>query len=374
MYGILKANKCRHSTEQYNQFKAYYCGLCESLGTNFGTMARLAVNYDITFFYLVLDSVVEDSRMDKGFCPTAPWQKRDIIINDQLFSYISAVNIYLTGLKLKDDLHDENSLIKQLGYQTFQGKFEKASKILNSLDVDVTHADHLLEQQFTQETTGTTLADYYQTTAQGLHFLLAEGSKQLGLDESRQELLAQFGYELGKVIYIMDSFVDYPSDTKNERFNALAQIFGDQIKLKEDLSQEIRIKIYEVLNNSIVTAIDLLERLELKSNQELIQQILTNLQQKVLLLVQNTKSMEEVEQIVQASSPTYLLKHPVYFFKSRAARRTYYHRQHSGGCCCCPDCDNLITTAICCDAADCDCDAIECLSSGNPCELFECFC
>ncbi|AZR72935.1 hypothetical protein BBF96_05730 [Anoxybacter fermentans] len=376
MYGILKARKCQATEQQYREFKAYYCGLCDALATYFGNLSRITVNYDMTFFYLLLDSLVEKSQRTTGLCPTTPWKKRDIIVNKYLHPFLGAANIYLAGLKLKDDLYDQTSVIKKISYQAFQGKMVKAAQILLDLGVDMTKVNKFFENQLIQEASGKSLADYYQVTSQGLAFLLSEGSKLLNLPEKTRLELKKLGFELGKVIYIMDSFVDYPSDTKNDRFNALAQAFGDQIQLVGNLSPEIRNEIYTVLQNSLQNTIQVIEKMDFKKNRDLLNLILQELQIKVQFLVKNTRDMEEVEKIVKSASPIYLLKHPTYFFKSRAAHRKYdrhYHHHHD--CCCdCCDCDDLITTAICCDAADCDCDALECLSTGNPCELLECFC
>lgn len=374
MYGILRAPKSKHTLEEYNNFKAYYCGLCDSLGNTFGHLSRATVNYDLTFFYIVLDGISADSQRSRGFCPTTPWQKRQINVNQRLHKFTAAVNIYLAGMKLKDDLHDQKNLGKKLGYRVLCQQLRKAEKILMAMGVDVGHADQLFRQQIVCESAGKTLADYYKNTAHGLAFLFAEGSKRLNLDANIQKTLSQFGYQLGKVIYIMDSFVDYPSDTKNEQFNALAKAFGDKIKLKNDLSPEIREEVYQELTTSLHQMQTLVSAIQFKKNKDLIELILNNLQQKICLLVKNTQSMDEVEKIIQASSPAYLLTHPVYFFKSRAAHRDYRHQRRHNNSCCCPDCDNLLTTAICCDAADCDCDSLECLRTGNPCELLECFC
>ena len=34
-------------------YQAYYCGLCQSLGRKYGTAARMALSYDMTFAALL---------------------------------------------------------------------------------------------------------------------------------------------------------------------------------------------------------------------------------------------------------------------------------------------------------------------------------
>ena len=381
MYGILKARKCRHDEEQYKTFKAYYCGLCDSLGANFGNLGRLTVNYDMTFFYLLLDGLVQDSETAMGFCPTAPWKKREIVRQKVLHPLMGAVNLYLAGLKLTDDIHDQGGLTKKVGYETLRSRLNRAETMLTEMGVDVSKARAIFLAQFAAEESGETLADYYRSTAEGLAFFLGEAARLLELSEVTTRALQEIGYELGKVIYVMDSFVDYPSDTKNDKFNALAQAFGDQIQLVENLSPAIREEVYSVLHTSLNRTLEVLASFELIKHRDLLELILRELQIKVEVLVKNTENMEQVEQIAKAASPFYVLKHPVYFMKNRAAHHDHYHDEHHhnhyrrrrGSDCCC-ECDDMLKTAICCDAADCDCDALECLSSGNPCELGECFC
>ena len=375
MYGILRVKKCQGNQENYSRFKSYYCGLCDSLSRDFGNLTRATVNYDMTFLYLLLDSLVDESRLEKGGCPTTPWKKRDITVHDRLHPFFSAANIYLAGLKVKDDLLDKGGTVYNLGFKAIKGKMEKAHQQLTQLGVDMSKVDNLFARQQDQERDGTTLEDYYQVTAQGLAYLLKEGTKLLELDKATQEIIEELGYQLGKVIYIMDSFVDYPSDTKNEQFNALAQAFGDKIQLANNIPDEIREEINSQLQSSLEEINQLLDKLELKKNGELIGFVINSLKLKIHQLIKNTEDMEEVERVIKSASPIYLLKHPSYFFKSRAASRR--HRRHHKTDCCdcdCCECDDLLTTAICCDAADCDCDALECLSEGDPCELLECFC
>lgn len=381
MYGILKARRCRHDEGQYQTFKGYYCGLCNALGADYGSLGRLTVNYDMTFFYMLLDSLTSNSQLAEGTCPTAPWKKRAIVRHPALYPFMGAVNLYLAGLKLQDDIQDQGGFSKKLGYQTLRSRLELAEEKLTQMGVDVQKARALFQHQQIAEASGVTLADYYQTTAEGLAFFLTEGSKILQLPENVQHDLAEVGYELGKVIYIMDSFVDYPSDTKNDQFNALAQAFGDQIQFKDNLPTQIREEVYRTLTTSLSRVQELLLDLPIEKNRDLLELVINELQFKVTILVKNTQDMAQVEQIAKSASPFYLLKHPVYFLKSRAAHHDHdyhehhhhhHHRRHSGcGCC---DCEDMIGTAICCDAADCDCDALECLSTGNPCELGECFC
>lgn len=40
-------------------YQAYYCGLCQSLGRKYGTAARMALSYDMTFAALLLTALYD---------------------------------------------------------------------------------------------------------------------------------------------------------------------------------------------------------------------------------------------------------------------------------------------------------------------------
>ena len=65
-------------------YQAYYCGLCQSLA-RYGTAARMALSYDMTFAALLLSALYEpDTRFSAGRCVPHPLKTRPRAANEYL--------------------------------------------------------------------------------------------------------------------------------------------------------------------------------------------------------------------------------------------------------------------------------------------------
>ncbi len=50
MFGYVLINKEELKFKEYDVYKSYYCGLCQTLNNRSGRFAQLTLNYDMTFF------------------------------------------------------------------------------------------------------------------------------------------------------------------------------------------------------------------------------------------------------------------------------------------------------------------------------------
>ena len=49
MFGYVNVYKDELKIKDYDTYRAYYCGLCKMLGKRHNALARLSLNYDLTF-------------------------------------------------------------------------------------------------------------------------------------------------------------------------------------------------------------------------------------------------------------------------------------------------------------------------------------
>ena len=49
MFGYVLINKEELKFKEYDVYKSYYCGLCQTLNNRSGRFAQLTLNYDMTF-------------------------------------------------------------------------------------------------------------------------------------------------------------------------------------------------------------------------------------------------------------------------------------------------------------------------------------
>ena len=49
MFGYVTPLKSELKIREFNKFRGYYCGLCNSIKKQFGNIPRMSLNYDMTF-------------------------------------------------------------------------------------------------------------------------------------------------------------------------------------------------------------------------------------------------------------------------------------------------------------------------------------
>ena len=57
MFGYVTPLKGELKVKEYELFRAYYCGVCNSIKRDFGNIPRMTLNYDMTFLAILLDSL-----------------------------------------------------------------------------------------------------------------------------------------------------------------------------------------------------------------------------------------------------------------------------------------------------------------------------
>ena len=64
MFGYIRVNQPELKVKDLERYRAYYCGLCSVIGSRYGLFARTALNYDMTFLYLLHAGLYEDTEKD----------------------------------------------------------------------------------------------------------------------------------------------------------------------------------------------------------------------------------------------------------------------------------------------------------------------
>ena len=78
-------------------YQAYYCGLCQSLGRKYGTAARMALSYDMTFAALLLTALYDPpTQTSQGRCAPHPLRTRPRAVNE-FTDYAADMTVVLAG-------------------------------------------------------------------------------------------------------------------------------------------------------------------------------------------------------------------------------------------------------------------------------------
>ena len=153
------------------------------------------------------------------------------------------MNIILTGYKLKDDISDDNSLKAKAAMKLLEKKFEKSSFEYKEKAEKISAS---LRELSEIEKSGRLLPD----ECAGL-FGKILGEVFCIYDDEKGKALFEFGYSLGKFIYIIDACLDRDSDIRKKRYNPLIRFMKKDFRGILNLLMAECLEKYEVLNISV---------------------------------------------------------------------------------------------------------------------------
>lgn len=222
MFGYVLPAKSEMKMREFEEYRAYYCGLCKQLQKSYGAFSRLLLNYDLVLLALVADAL----RTDKGQtkvegCIAGPWARHPTLHNTLGLQLGADGLILLSFYRLKDNLMDERG-IKRLGYwlayPLFRRWQRKAAAKNSALDVLL---KQLMEQQAALEAAHCTNVDEAcEPTAKMCAALFAMAAQ----NNAEERILYRLGLFAGQVVYLLDAAEDYQKDAAKGRYNVYVEM------------------------------------------------------------------------------------------------------------------------------------------------------
>ncbi len=251
MFGYITPLKDELKVGEYTDFKSYYCGLCQHLKSRFGELPRLVLNYDLTTLALLLDGLSPHSTYRTHQpCITNPIKRKPMIISNRALSYAAAMNVSLAYYKLCDDVSDDNNL-RSLTFsyvlKPYIKKFSPKERLIHTAIATQLQALALLESRGDFDT----LDAISHPSAMIVGLILKHYPHPLFEDSPRlRQQLFDFGYALGKWIYLIDALDDLEKDLKSKAFNPILTLYPKGSMDDETFMQSIR----EPLSFAILSA------------------------------------------------------------------------------------------------------------------------
>jgi hypothetical protein len=270
MFGYVTPCKMELKIKDFEKFKAYYCGLCTTIKSNFGNLPRLALNYDMTFLAVLLDSLNDEGlNIKKHFCSFHPMQKRLILIENSPIQYAAFCNVTLAYHKLLDNAADDNSKLSKIYSSILNIYLKKAPKDYYK---NIAYIENSLKELSIAESNaaGRSLDELSHCFADLTGYILSS----YYCDNILNENLYWLGYNLGKWIYIIDAFDDLEKDMKNNKFNAINSVYNLNNGSYDALVESIKDRVEFTLISCAQACLDLLNRLPVKKNYDLLHNIL----------------------------------------------------------------------------------------------------
>lgn len=213
MFGYIICNRTGLSEEEFSRYRRFYCGVCKSLEKKFGQMGRFSLSFDMTFLALFLSSLYEpEERVTRFFCPAHPVRKRESIENE-FTDYAADMTVALSFHKCLDDWADEKRVGKKMYGKLLEKHYREVKERYRR---QCTAIEEGLRE----------LSMLEKETPEEVDRALNCSGKMLSevfvyREDFWSRSLREFGYALGRFIYLMDAAMDYEKDRKKGSYNPL---------------------------------------------------------------------------------------------------------------------------------------------------------
>lgn len=258
MFGYVSANPKLMTDEKLQRYRSAYCGLCRCLGQRHGQLTRLSLTYDMTFLALFLNGMYEPAETEERFwCVVHPKGKHKSLITPYT-QYAADLNVLLAYLNCMDNWQDDRnpvalaeSLIFRKGYREIVERYPRQAAVIER---ELTALSTLESEQCANP----------DLPANCFGRLLGELFVVDERDHFAEEL-RQFGFFLGKFIYLYDACMDYDKDKKSGSYNPL--VLGLQQELTAETAEEL-------LTGYISACVQIFDRLPIVQDSVIIKNIL----------------------------------------------------------------------------------------------------
>ncbi|HEY5583655.1 MAG TPA: DUF5685 family protein [Ruminiclostridium sp.] len=270
MFGYIMPEKPELKIKEYDIYRAYYCGVCKSIGKRHGQIERMTLTYDAAFLAMLLCSTLNiETKLVKESCIVHPIKKSFVTYNE-IIDYSSDINIILAYNNIKDKWEDDKSKVALVAMAVLKKSYKKLMvehsekcAIINKRLGDLS----LLEKA---------KCDSIDAAAEPFAKLMEEVLDYNKLDDKTRQVLRWLGYNLGKWIYLIDAFDDLEDDIKSASYNPLLTHFkyngsGDGIS---EFKNQIRGQIEFILLYCLGEAAKAFELLATNENKGILENIL----------------------------------------------------------------------------------------------------
>lgn len=231
MFGYVIANKECMSQEELNRYQGVYCGLCKALERDYGQLARISLNYDMTFLALFLSALYEPQEEQKHCRCVFHGMKERPMVENEYIDYAAAMTIALMYYKCLDDWKDERKFASKKYADLLEKSYckvkEKYPRQCESIEQSI------WKQGLAEKDPVNSVDDAINAAGMLLCELFVYK------EDFWSEYLRTFGYELGRFIYLMDAVMDYELDLKKSNYNPLVKMHKKPEEVKELLEMAI---------------------------------------------------------------------------------------------------------------------------------------
>ena len=291
MFGYVTPLKAELKVKDFTRFRSYYCGLCLHIKSGAGNLPRMVLNYDMTFLAVLLDSLsTKEPDFELKRCIVHPKDKKPVVMNNDALQYAAAMNLTLYYHKIKDDIADDNDIKSKVLEKVLYPYQKKINKSIDEIN-DIIKANLKALRELENNKNFYSIDEICHPFSDIVGNILKSYPKELINDnkELRDDLYS-LGYTLGKWIYLIDAFDDLEKDMRDKKFNPIDFLYNNDKKPYVELLPAIKERLEFTILNCCYNCKDILERLPLKRNEDILKNVLElGMMDKYLSIINNTR-------------------------------------------------------------------------------------
>ncbi len=241
IFGYVTPLKPELKIREFDVYRAFYCGVCKSIGKTFGQLPRFALINETASLAIILTACSGQSDfldINQSKCIAHPIRKRPCASGSQAITYAACVNVLLAYHKLMDSYYDNKSVLSKSGAIAIKRSYKKARRFSPIL---CDFIEIYMKDQLTLEKNKCcSLDEACEPTAKMLAEIFSwKDNVFFDSDPVMSDNLNTFGYNLGKWIYIVDAVSDAVEDKKKKQYNVLLECSDYYDFTKQEPSENI---------------------------------------------------------------------------------------------------------------------------------------
>ena len=223
MVGYLKIHKPEMKVKEYETYRAFYCSLCHVLGRRYGFGARLLLSYDLTILAIFAACMQNAScPFAPTRCPVNPTKKcKKPALSFPALEWAADLTVIISFFKLQDTLQD-SGFWKRTAARLLRPYLSLLCRKARKFRPEEYRQTALyMARQFRVECAPQTgLDEAAEPTGAFLSYIASQCAP-----ENQRKAAGDFGYFLGRTIYLADAFDDLQKDLKRGNFNPFIQAY-----------------------------------------------------------------------------------------------------------------------------------------------------
>ena len=264
MYGYIIPDKMNMYIKDFALFKAYYCGLCKTLGKTGAPHTRFCVSYDMTFLSALLHSLNGvEPKIKNAPCVLSPLKRKSFVVDDEISRQVCDVTVILAYFKLIDDVTDGQKL-RGMFKPWLYCRMRKAKKRMPKVYATIKESYKQLNELERKNTSKIDAAsEPFANMLKEVVSLLVKDCN----DDTKT-----FAYHLGKLVYLFDAIDDVEKDNKKKRYNPFNSAYGAE-KSKSEFIKKHYTDIEFTLKSSYNALMDAYDKMPVKISEGVISNI-----------------------------------------------------------------------------------------------------